>query len=442
MKVVSVVPTMVMCRIRVQPAAFHWQLPLILAVAAIGHAVSSVQLPADDWPRWRGPQGAAVSTEQDVPLRWSTTENVAWKVEIPGEGSSSPIVWGERVFVTSALEDGTRRQLHCLDRDTGRRRWTREISDENPEITSSLTGHAAATPATNGRQVVAFFGNAGLVAYDMGGQQLWHQDFDEFESELGIASSPILVGDRVLQLCDHDGKFYRTFDSFLICLQVATGEQVWKKERRGLERSWSTPIVVPSDSNSDSGDLVVNAQDEVRGYSLTTGELRWHVRGMTGWVTPSPVYGAGLIFATSGKDGPLLAIRPGGRGDVTASHVSWLHERGGPYVCSPVFYAGRLYVLNSLGILNCYEATTGKRLFRQRLAGKFIASPVIAAGHLLVTNEAGKTYVLPADGSVHIAAENQLIAGGLASPAISQGRIFLRSQRHLWCLAKPAAKTK
>lgn len=412
---------------------------LAVVVAACG-AVIVAEVFAENWPRWRGPGGGAVSSEQGLAFHWTTTRHIAWKVEIPGEGSSSPIVWGPRVFVTSAQEDGTRRQLHCLHTDTGERLWTREIIDDDPEITSSLTGHAAPTPVTDGKHVVAFFGNAGLVAYNFEGEQLWRRDFGEFESELGIASSPILVGDHVIQVCDHDGKYYRTFDSFMICLDVATGRQIWKTHRRGLERSWSTPVLVPV---GDQGhELVVNAQDELRGYSPETGELLWQVRGMMGWVTPSPVYADGLVFATSGKDGPLQAIRPGGQADVTSTHVAWQHERGGPYVCSPLVYQGRLYVLDEMGIMNCYRAKTGQRLFRQRLAGKFTASAVAADGHLLVTNEAGKTYVLAAADDFRLVAENQLVEGCLASPAISQGKLFLRSEHHLWCVAKDAMLAK
>jgi outer membrane protein assembly factor BamB len=414
--------------------------PTCLLAVVVGMCLwaSSEKVHAENWPRWRGPNGAAISSEKHVPLRWTTSDNVAWKAEIPGEGSSSPIVFGQHVFVTSALEDGLRRQLHCLDRDTGRRIWMREIVDDNPEITSALTGHAASTPVTDGKHVVAFFGNAGLVAYDFQGRQLWHHDFGEFESELGIASSPILVGDRVIQVCDHDGKFYRTFDSFMICLDVATGRQVWRANRRGLERSWSTPIVVPA--GDERPELIVNAEEALRGYSPDTGDLLWQVRGMTGWVTPSPVYAAGLIFATSGKDGPLMAIRPGGKADATSTHVAWQHKRGGPYVCSPLVYRGRLYVLNEFGVLNCYRASNGERLFRQRLAGKFTASAVAVAGHLMFTNESGRTYVLAAADDFRLASENQLENGCLASPAISQGKLFLRTEQHLWCIAKPGGK--
>ncbi len=413
---------------------------LLIAVLWMLQVVATSDAGADNWPGWRGPGGNATSSDEAVVLQWSPTSHVVWKVALPGEGSSSPIVWGDRVFVTGAVEDGTRRQTHCLQFATGERLWTREIHDENPEITSALTGHAAPTPVTNGAQVVAFFGNAGLVAYDYDGRRLWHRDFGEFESELGIASSPILVGEHVIQLCDHDGKFYRTFDSFMICLEAATGRQLWKTNRRGLERSWSTPLAVPV--GRQATELVVNAQDELRGYSPTDGSLLWRITGMTGWVTPSPVYANGVVMATSGKDGPLLAIRPGGRGDVTSSHVVWSQARGGPYVCSPLVYQGRLYVLNETGILSCFRAETGERLFRQRLAGKFIASPIAVAGHLLVTNEGGTTYVWSATDKYQQVAENRLEDECLTSPAVSRGKILIRTKNFLWCLGQPDAPSQ
>ena len=400
---------------------------LLLAVAL------SVAIPAraEDWPRWRGPQGNAVSFERELPVCWSTTQNVRWKTAIPGEGSSSPIVWGDRVFVTSAHEDGTRRAVHAIDRQTGAVLWTREIADENPEIASALTGHAAATPATDGRHVVAAFGNAGVVCYDFEGRLLWHVGFGEFESGLGLATSPILYEDCVILVCDHDGNRFRTFDSFLIALDLATGKASWKTDRPGLFRSWSTPILVPVD---DRRELVVNAQDELRGYDPKTGKLLWHITGMTGWVTPSPVFADGLIFATSGKDGPTLAVRPGGHGDVTHSHVVWRQRRGAPYVCSPLVYEDRLYVHTEQGVLTCYRADTGEILYRQRLDGSFIASGVAGDGKVYLTNDEGTTFVLRSGDRFEVLARNALGAETLASPAISGEAILLRTKAGLYCI--------
>jgi outer membrane protein assembly factor BamB len=387
---------------------------------------------AENWPRWRGPQGNAFSSEVPLPTHWSTTDNVAWKVQIPGEGFSSPIVWGDRVFVTSALEHGFRRAMHCLDAASGRIVWSREIEDDNPEVTSAMTGHAAATPATDGRHVVAFFGNAGVVCYDFDGEQLWQRDFGDFESELGLASSPVIDGDRVILVCDHDGTRFTSFDSFLISLELETGATRWKRDRPGLFRSWSTPIFVPS--GAAGREIIVNAQDELRAYDPNSGELLWRVGGMTGWVTPSPVFAHGMLFATSGRDGPTIAVRPGGRGDVTESHVAWSQARGAPYVCSPVAYSQELYVHTEGGILRCYDARSGKLHYAERLPGRFTASSVAGDGKVYVTNEDGATMVVRAGPEFELLAENRLEEYTLASPAIARGRLYVRTEKRLYAI--------
>jgi len=407
---------------------------IVLFAAGLAATLAPFASGAENWPRWRGPDGSGVSSETQLPRQWSTTKNVRWKVEVPGNGSSSPIVWGERLFITSALDEGARRLVHCLDRATGQTLWRREIDDEWPEITSALTGHAAATPVTDGERVVAMFGNAGVVCYSLDGQQRWRRRFGEFESELGLASSPMLFEDRVILVCDHDGTRFGSFDSFLIALDLKTGEEVWNTDRRGLFRSWSTPIIVPTAGGAS--ELIVNAQEAVRGYDPRTGKELWRIDGMTGWVTPSPVFGHGLVFAASGKDGPTLALRPGGRGDVTGTHVAWQHDRGAPYVCSPLLYGDYLYVHNEHGVLTCFEAATGAVRYRERLAGKFVASGIAAAGAIYITNDEGLTYTIAAGPEYRLIATNTLEEEVLASPAVSDGCIFLRTQRRLYCVAR------
>lgn len=375
---------------------------------------------ARDWPRWRGPDGNAVSPETSLPRQWGAAESVAWRTAIPGEGSSSPVVCGDSVFVTSAFEKGARRALHCLDRRTGKLRWQREAKDGNPEIASAVTGHAAPTPATDGTRVVAWFGNAGLVCHDFAGERLWIRSLGEFVSELGIASSPIIHQGAVILVCDHDGSRPRSFDSFITAVDLKTGKTLWQTDRPGLERSWSTPIVVGSD-------LLINAQDELRAYDPATGKELWKVPGMTGWVTPTPVFGKGMVFATSGKDGPTIAFKPGGR-------VVWHEKRGGPYVCSPLLMGDQLYVHDETGILVCRNAADGKELYRERLKGKFTASAVAGDGKLYFTNEAGATYVVKAGPAFELLAVNRLDEEVLASPAISRGALFIRTEKHLYCI--------
>jgi outer membrane protein assembly factor BamB len=349
---------------------------------------------------------------------------------LPGEGASSPVVCGQRVFLTASFDEGMRRALLGLDRETGRIVWTSEVTDEDPELSSALTGYAAPTPASDGRRVVAALGNPGLICCSDTGERLWRRDFGDFESELGLASSPIIAGDRVFLVCDHDGDRFRTFDSFLIALSLESGETIWKTDRRGLYRSWSTPILVPVAASRD--ELIVNAQDHLRAYDPATGSELWRVGGVTGWVTPSPVFAQGLIFACSGRDGPTMAVRPGGQGDVTDTHLAWIDRRGAPYVCSPVAYGEELYVLNEQGIVSCYRATIGDLNYRQRLEGKFLASPVAGDGKLYFTNEIGTTYVVRSGPQFELLATNHLAEDCRASPAISAGSIYLRTDKALY----------
>ncbi len=409
---------------------------------------------ADDWPRWRGPQGNGVSSEIGLPQTWSTIKNVRWCAEIPGQGSSSPVICQRRLYLTSASDGGTRRTLHCLDCKNGSTLWTYEIEDDWPEITSSLTGHAAATVATDGKHVVAFFGNAGAIACDTEGRLLWRKDLGDFESELGLASSPVIHRDQVLLVCDHDGDRFGSFDSFLIALDVATGQTRWKTLRQGLYRSWSTPLVIPVGPDCASAklpdgvqthraadtkqvpsreELIVAGQDALRAYDPVTGAELWRVEGLTGWVAPSPVFGQGLIFAASGKDGPTLAVRPGGRGDVTETHVVWSERRGAPYVSSPLLYGDYLYVANELGVVTCRRAETGEIAWQRRLEGKFLASPIAADGKVYLAAESGTVYVLSAGPEFRLLAENSLDEEILASPAIADGCLYVRTQRRLYC---------
>jgi outer membrane protein assembly factor BamB len=336
-------------------------------------------------------------------------------------------VSGDAVFVTSALDSGKRRILHCLDRRTGRTRWTLETKDEGPERTSALTGYAAATPAADGRHVVAVFGNAGAVCADVSGACLWRRPLGEFDSELGLASSPVLHDELVYIVCDHDGDRTRSFDSYLVALDVRTGDVVWKTPRPGLFRSWSTPIVV-------GRELIVSGQDEVRAYDLRSGRLRWSVGGMSGWVTPSPVAGKGVVVAVSGKDGPTVAIRPDGA-------VAWREERGGPYVCSPVIYRDLLYVCDESGRLICRDAASGREIYRERLRGSFKGSPVAGDGKVYFTNEEGLTTVLQAGSDFLILEENRLDEECLASPAISRGALLIRTRTRLWCIGPPGGES-
>lgn len=416
---------------------------------------------AENWPRWRGPDGNGVSSEKQLPWKWSDRRNdsggdhrddpgdergdarrggsrqgIRWEYAFPGEGASSPIVWEDRVFLTSSQQDGGRRHLLCVDRDTGVLRWQGTVDDENPELTSALTGHAAATPVTDGEVVIAFFGNAGLIAHDLDGNRLWRRKLGEFDTELGLSSSPLLCDDLVLQVCDHDGDKRNSFDSFVIALDRRTGEPRWRATRAGKYRSWSTPIVVSTERGKE---LIVNGQDALQAYDVETGELRWSWEGMSGWVTPSPLYDGRRILATSGRDGPVVALDPRSMREsdhgIAAPLPIWHHERGGPYVCSPLYYEGQLYVHDERGVLSTYDGETGKLLDRQRLEGRFYASGVAGDGRIYLSNDGGVTYVFSPGTPPRVLAENDVGEEILASPAISQGAIWIRTRTRLLCIA-------
>jgi outer membrane protein assembly factor BamB len=285
--------------------------------------------------------------------------------------------------------------------------------------------------------VFAFFGSAGAMAVDFEGRLVWHRDLGAFNTVWGTAGSPALFEDLVIINADQDGaEAEGPTQSFLIALDKAGGETVWRAERPEQPRSWSTPVVVTLDDGR-SHELVLNGGHRVTAYDPRTGNLLWHCAGATQWVTPTVVTGNGLIYAASGPNGPVLAIRPGGRGDVTRSHLAWRAKRGAPYIPSPVFAGGRLYMVNDGGIVTCHDGATGAIVFQGRLpASTFSASLVAAGGNLYITSEQGETYVIAPADKLQIVARNNLGERCLATPALADGQIVLRTEKHLWCLGK------
>jgi outer membrane protein assembly factor BamB len=283
---------------------------------------------------------------------------------------------------------------------------------------------------TDGKNVYAWFGNAGAICFDFEGHQKWHRKLGEFETELGLASSPVIHNDLLYVLCDHDGDRIRTFDSFLVALNKHTGEEQWRADRPGMFRSWSTPLV-----RAQQHELVVAGEKQLRGYDLANGNLLWHVDGLQEWVAPSPVAHQQLIIAMCGRNGPMLAVR-GGPADDSSQRLIWQHPTGGAYVCSPLIYQDHLYVHDEDGILACYELKSGVERYRQRLQGKFYSSAVAAEGRIYVTNDEGTTFVVGAGPQFQLIAQNRLAEEVLASPAISRGDVLLRTSEHLYCISK------
>ena len=434
---------------------------------AIVWLVGIVAIRADDWPHWRGPQATGVSSEQTLPTRWSASENVAWKAALGGLGISTPIVSGDRVFVTSQLGTGISREgprlvqggdatamgerplgsgrTAAADRDKtvfaveafaradGKRLWERRIDAEGA-LTPTHEKHNLATPSpvTDGTLIFALFGTGQLVALDRNGVVVWQRhlgrDYSPFDIQWGHGSSPVLYGETIMLLCDHPSA------SYLVALDKRTGKERWKADRGKGRASYSTPLVVRGESGDE---LIVNSTERIDAYDPRSGAPLWHTGGDNRFPVPSPVFDNGVIFASRGyRSGPYMAIKPGGRGDITASHVIWTVATGAPYVSSLLHYGGIVYMANDVGVLTAVDAATGARVWQQRVDGVFSASPVGAAGHVYFVSENGDTIVIKASRTPEIVARNSIGERALASPAISNGRLFLRTDDRLIAIGK------
>ncbi len=401
----------------------------------IATAHSSINdLRTGNWPGWRGGDGSGLSGDADLPTEWDATKNIIWKTPVPGSGHSSPIVWDDRVFLTTAEGPGKQRFVLCFDRADGKLVWKTACPSEAFETKiDPKTGYAASTPVTDGERVYAFFGSAGVMAVEFSGRLVWHCDLGEFASEYGVASSPMLFDDKLVLNCDQ-GTIAQAGNSFIIAKNKMTGETIWRTERPGQPHSWSTPVLV-SVEGSDRRELVLNGGFKVWAYDPNTGEALWHCDGVKDEVTPTVVTGNGLVFSVSGDNGPTLAIRPGGHGNISETHVAWQGRRGAPKVPSPILAAGRLYLVGDKGIVTCFDANSGKSVFQSRLpSSEFSASPVAAGENIFVTSEEGDTFVLAADVKLKVISKNPLGEPCLASPAVSRGQILIRTQKHLWCI--------
>lgn len=394
--------------------------------------VASASLPvrAGDWPGWRGPKGNGLSDEANLPVKWSAGDGVRWKVELPGKGSGSPIIAGDRVFLTSS--DGPRHdQLHffCLDRRNGRELWHRNFWGTAPTLRHDpKSSMATPTPVTDGQHVWAFFGSGDLFCLDLDGNLVWcrslAQEYEPFQNRFAMSSSPVLVGDLLILQCDHWGQ------SYLVGIDKRTGTNVWKTDR-AEHVSWSSPLVVEVNGRQE---LVASATFQVKGYDPLTGRELWAASGMTRECIPTAVAGDGLIFAVSGTKGETLAIRTGGRGDVTESHIVWRNSRNAPFVPSAILLDDLYYLVDDKGIAACFEAASGRLVWQQRLGGAFSASPIAADGKLYFVDEEGTTTVLKPGRQFEVLSKNRLDDPTFASPAVARGDLFIRTDRHLYCI--------
>jgi outer membrane protein assembly factor BamB len=358
---------------------------------------------------------------------------VIWKVAIPGRGNSSPIVWGDRIFLTTADEDGQHRILLALSREDGSLLWSVDAPAARPEPIFGKNTWASSTPTTDGELVYVWFGNHGLMAVDFGGAIRWHMSFGSVDTRHGTASSPVLYDDRVFLFQDHNGPG----GSFVAAVDKATGLEIWRTARETTV-GWGSPVVIRAGKRDE---LIVSSQARVIAYDPDRGRELWRCHGNLSEVTPTPVAGEGLVFTSSGRAGPTLAIRPGGSGNVSRTHVMWKSPKGSPFVPSPLLYGGRLYTINDMAsVATAFEARTGRVLFQGRLgrSGRegFSASPVGVDGKVFFTNDDGLTFVLAAGDDFELLHTNDIGERTLASPALVDGRWYIRTIEHLYCIGE------
>ncbi|HWG42359.1 MAG TPA: PQQ-binding-like beta-propeller repeat protein [Gemmataceae bacterium] len=406
------------------------------------------------WTQWRGPSGQGYSKDTRVPLNWSETENLLWKTKLPGKGNSTPIIWGDRVFLTASSPNGKERLVLCVSTRDGKILWQRDATrDAPPEKTYSWNGYASASCVTDGKYVYAFFGTPGLFCYDFDGKLMWKHNFGVFTSAAGwgTAASPFLFEDLVIQNCDNDGSAAlpknageeKAAPMALVALDKKDGAVRWTTTRN-QGRGFSTPRLMTMAGGRI--DLVLNGPLGVWGYDPRTGKERWRCERIGGeqarFGEPMPVSNGELLFVQSGRPGPCQAIRLPGDGNVTHSHVVWQGSRKGHRdVSSPILWNGRIYTADSrAGKLSCYDLKTGKELYNERLGGKSLASPIAVRGKLLFLQDNGQTVVIEPGEKYQEVRRNRLGDGKEldfgASPAVADGRLFLRSQSYLYCIGE------
>lgn len=387
-------------------------------------------LAAENWPQFRGPRGDGMSAETNLPLRWSATENVQWKAAIPGEGHSSPIVWEGSVFLTSADPSGGDRWLVRVDAATGKIVWQKKVTSAPKESMHRENNSASSTPATDGAHVVTSF-QAGdrvdLRCFDFEGKQIWAVQPLRFAGEHGYSYSPIIYKDWVLFDCRQEG------EAAVLALDKRTGKTKWKAKPRHQRISHVTPLLI---DHGNKTQMIVCGSDEIHSYNPETGESLWWCDGPSDVAVAGLAFGDGMVFATAGyPNRTRMAVRVDGRGDVSQSDVAWSLRRQVTYVPAPVYHDRHLYTVIDEGMLCCFDVRTGQSTWEHRLGGRFRSSLVLAGDRIYATNDKGLTTVFAADPKQFRAlATNDLKAPCYATPAISNGRIFMRTESTLFCL--------
>jgi outer membrane protein assembly factor BamB len=418
-------------------------IPFLFWVVALMAAPS-----AENWPQWRGPSLNGLSAERNLPVRWSPTENITWKIDLPAWSGSTPIVWGDRIFLNVAedlkVREGNNLFLWCIDRNKGSVLWKRPLGGGNHQ--ERKQNMSTPSPVTDGRRVWVMTGTGMLKAFDIDGTELWardiQKDYGRFGLNWGYGSSPLLHADTLFVQVLHG---MRTDDpSYVLRIDAATGKTLWRVERPSPARfespdSYTTPALLRYGSTTE---IVITGGDVVTGHDPATGKELWRANGLNPdndgnyRIVASPVVHGELVVAPT-RERPMLVLKAGGRGDITRSHVLWSFGNG-PDVPTPVTDGTYLYVINDRGIMWCLDPKTGKEVYgRQRLpSATYSGSPVLADGKIYVTNEDGLTVVVKAGPTFEILAQNDFDDYTLSSPAVSEGQIFIRTAKHLYCIGK------
>jgi len=409
-------------------------------------------LRAANWPAWRGPDGSGATPEKNLPTRWSATENVRWKIPLPDRGNSTPAVWGDRVFVTQAVQKEHLRSLMCFSRRDGRLLWQQGVKWEAKEESHETNPFCSSSPVTDGERVIAWFGSAGAICFDLDGRELWRRDLGRQDHNWGYGSSPLLHGDLCI-LYHGPSK-----PGFLVALDKKTGAIKWKAEQpavvkrprtdgfRGNEDggrvgSFGSPLLIKTDGREE---LIMTYPQLMCAYDPATGRELWRCDGLNELVYSSPVYADGLVVGMGGFSGSTIAVKPGGAGDVTKTARVWREERAKKNRCgSAVSSGGYLFLANMEGFVECLEAKTGNLLWSERLPAKgpkseSWSSMVLAGDLIYILNQSGDCIVLRASSKFEVVSTNA-VGNELcnASLAVSDGDLFIRTHKHLWCIAEP-----